>query len=468
MTRQFALLLAAALVYFALARFGMAIFSLKPSNITLLWLPSGIALVMCLQWGTRALPFIAVASFLANVDGMAGTSISDTVLHTSVAAITDTLTGFAAARLFRGIMPEGLQRTVDLLPFIFWVCLVPTLLSSVVLTINLVMGGYIPQSEFGSFVRMLVLADSLGILLVYPMYQSWRSRKANAGVNWRAKGLAAFSIGVLLFASSNGIPGMEFFLIPVLLILSFHVGMFSLTTMGTLTLVCVFAASARHSGPFTVDGIGDAGFRMVAFAFSSALTILGVALQRGQLEMTERTRQIWQDAAEHDLLTGLPNRRVFLPKVQLEHQRTLRSGKIYTIAMLDLDHFKDVNDTYGHHGGDLVLSAFANLLLENCRQLDTVARVGGEEFAILLPECEAESARVMLDRMRNKLAALSVMIDKRHVSVTVSIGIATYCVEDGQTANAVTRADLALYRAKQAGRNCIVLDGAATGPLRAA
>ncbi|MES2264435.1 MAG: diguanylate cyclase [Pseudomonadota bacterium] len=460
-TRPFLRLCGAALAYFALARFGMAVFGLKPSNITLLWLPSGIALVMCLEWGYRAIPFIIVASLCANLDGMMTGSLPATLLHTGLAAISDTLAGVLAMRLFRRFLPDGLARTSDLLPFILWVCLVPTGVSGVLLALNLASGAYIAWQDAGALVCMLVLADSLGLLLVYPVYQGWHARSAATPVQLRALAFAVPLIAGLLLASIRGVQGMEFFIVPVLLVLSFNVGLFSLTTIGALALFCLFAAAAHNAGPFAVHGNGDAHVRLLAFAFSSALTILGVALQRRQLDLTEHTRQLWQEAAEHDPLTGLLNRRAFMPKIHLEHQRCLRNGKTYAIAMLDLDHFKDINDTCGHQGGDRVLNLFAGVMLDNCRLIDTVARVGGEEFAILLPECSAEQARPILERLRGKLAALVVPMDQRAVSVTVSIGIASFDGGAEQVAEVVARADRALYRAKQTGRNRSIVDGQA-------
>jgi diguanylate cyclase (GGDEF)-like protein len=453
-------LLAAALAYYALARFGMAIFALKPSNITLLWLPSGIALAMCLEWGYRAVPYIVLASLAANFDGMAAASSPAHLAHTAVAALTDGLAGALAMHMYRSRLPDGLVRPADLLPFIFYVCLAPTALSSLILAANLASGGYIGWPEAGGLARVLVLADSLGLLLVYPAYQAWRQRSAAPPLRARPLLAAGVAVLALLLAGQSGMPGMEYFIIPVLLMLSFHSSLLGLTAVSALAIVAVMAAAAHHAGPFAGTG-GDVAFRVAAFAFSSALTVLGAALQHGQLEHAERTRRQWQEAAEHDALTGLPNRRLFMPKVQMEHQRSLRSGKPYAIAMLDLDHFKAINDCHGHAAGDLVLDAVATVLRENCRMIDTPARVGGEEFAVLLPECSGAQARPFLERLRGKLEELEIPVAGQRVRVTVSIGIASV---NGpyDTANAVAaRADQALYRAKQAGRNCSIVDAVA-------
>lgn len=453
-------LIIAALAYFALARFGMAIFALKPSNITLLWLPSGMALAMCLEWGYRAVPFVVLASLAANFDGMAAASSPAHLAHTMVAALTDGMAGALAMHMFRRMLPGGLARAADLLPFILYVCLVPTTVSSILIAANLAAGGYIPWRDAGALARVLVLADSLGLLLVYPAYQGWRQRRTAPPLRMQPLLAAATAVIALLLAGRAGLPGMEYFIFPVLLVLSFHTSLLGLTAASALTLVAVMAAAAQHSGPFDAAS-GDPAFRVAAFAFSSALTLLGAALQHGQLEHSERTCQLWQDAAEHDALTGLPNRRLFMPKVHMEHQRSLRSGKPYAIAMLDLDHFKAVNDCYGHAGGDRVLDAVAAVLRDNCRMIDTPARVGGEEFAILLPECSGAQARPFLERLRGKLAALEIAIAEQRVTVTVSIGIASFN-DPHDTAEAVAaRADRALYQAKQAGRNCSIVDALA-------
>ncbi len=457
-TRALLPLFGATVIYFALARFGMAVFALHPSNITPLWLPSGLALVMCLEWGMMAFPFIVLASFCANLEGMLGASLPLSLLHTGIAALTDGMAGVLAMRMFRVALPEGLSHSRDLLPFLAWVCLLPTLASSLILGVNLALGKYVSWADVGGLMRVLLLADSLGLLLVYPIYQGWQERARDPQGQARALLLAGLGIGALLAASLNGLPGMEFFIVPVLLMLSLYVGLLGLTSVGALTLIVIVAGAARHLGPFADGDLPSGHFRLAAFAFSCALTTLGMALQRGQLAQTEQTRQLWQDAAEHDALTGLLNRRVFLPRVQQEHQRSLRSKKPYAVAMLDLDHFKNVNNSHGHAGGDRVLSAFAAVVQENCRIIDTVARVGGEEFAVLLPECSAEQAEPILERIRSRLADLTVPIDGQGVTVTVSIGVAVGGSGPEAASEVLARADKALYRAKLAGRNRIVID----------
>jgi len=448
---------ATALVYYFLAHFGMALFALKPGNITLLWLPSGIALVMCLHWGYRSIPFIVLASFAANFSGMSAFSGPGPFLHTAVAAIADGMVGIIALHAFKHFLPNGLTRSHDLVPFGLWVCIVPTSITSSILSINLAVGGYIPWSETENFFLMLVLADSLGILLVYQVYQGWHDdgKMSRAELNWLAG--TTLVMAVLLMLGFTTLPGAVFFIVPLLLVLSFNVNLFGVATISSVSLMSIIVATAHNAGPFEVTDPADSNFRLMAFVFSSALTILGIALQNRQLISIERSSELWKDAAEHDPLTGLINRRAFLPRLQNEHQRALRTGNTYTFAMLDLDHFKSINDAYGHHCGDAVLCALAAVMVENCRSIDAVVRMGGEEFGILFPECHIDEALIALERIRKRFENSSVMADGKLIFVTVSIGVASFADAQEKDIEVVERADKALYAAKAEGRNQIAV-----------
>ncbi len=451
-------LLLAALIYLGLARFGMALFSLKPSNITLLWLPSGVALVMCLQWGYRALPFIMAASFVANYAGMSTNTGANPVLHTAISAMADGMVGIIAMHMFRRFLPNGLSRTHDLLPFGLWVCLLPTTITSTILAANLAAGGYIAWHETSGFIHMLILGDSLGMLLIYQIYQGWLDREPISRSEQRWLGASVLVMLALLAAGFTVLPGMIYFIVPMMLVLSFNAGLIGVATISSATLISIIVATAHNAGPFVAAAPMESHFQLMAFVFSSALTILGIALQNRQLLTTEQSIVMWKDAAEHDPLTGLMNRRAFIPRLQSEHQRALRTGNAYTFAMLDLDHFKRLNDTYGHDFGDLVLRNFAAIMVENCRAIDVVVRMGGEEFGILFPECAADEALVPLERIRTKFEQGGLMVGNHAVSVTVSIGVATLADIHESELQIVTRADNALYAAKSQGRNRIIVD----------
>lgn len=161
-----------------------------------------------------------------------------------------------------------------------------------------------------------------------------------------------------------------------------------------------------------------------------------------------------------DPLTGLANRRFLYATLDREIDRVTRAGDSALLMMLDIDHFKSINDAHGHLAGDLVLQSVARTLNACVRPMDTVARYGGEEFAVVLPSCQATFARAVAERMRRAIESTPVRISPvEQVNVTVSIGGAFALQWIRSTKQLwAERADQQLYQAKQAGRNCIVLE----------
>jgi len=167
-----------------------------------------------------------------------------------------------------------------------------------------------------------------------------------------------------------------------------------------------------------------------------------------------RLHDVVQWQAITDELTGLVNRRRFLDALRTEIQRGQRLGGRLSVVLADLDDFKLVNDRFGHHAGDEVLLAFADLLRAHGRDVDVAARLGGEEFAILLPETGIEGASAGAERLRRSLAQLGLPLgdNGREVHVTASFGVAE--LSNGQSLDGLLRAaDTALYRAKGNGKN---------------
>ncbi len=166
--------------------------------------------------------------------------------------------------------------------------------------------------------------------------------------------------------------------------------------------------------------------------------------------------------ARTDALTGLPNRRDILARAQAELERSLRTRHPVSLLMLDLDHFKAINDQYGHPVGDTVLRAVAMIGQARLRRIDALGRIGGEEFLVVLPESDDDDARAAAERVRNAFAEARIDSTSGPLSVTVSIGAITYRPhETPQVAAALldrllAEVDAALYQAKQAGRNRVV------------
>lgn len=173
-----------------------------------------------------------------------------------------------------------------------------------------------------------------------------------------------------------------------------------------------------------------------------------------------------ENLSSTDQLTGLYNRRIVMERLDEEHARFQRSGQTYAVIMIDLDHFKQVNDTYGHASGDAVLREVARRLRQSVRNTDTLARMGGEEFVLLLPMNDADGALVHAGRIRKRLSAEPVDTPRGPVAVTASLGVAEVFSSDKAAESVVSRADAALYQAKALGRNRVECAARAAMPDR--
>lgn len=154
-----------------------------------------------------------------------------------------------------------------------------------------------------------------------------------------------------------------------------------------------------------------------------------------------------------DYLTGVHNRRHFLELAERELRRLKRRKSRCGLLLIDLDHFKSVNDQLGHAAGDAVLKTFARRCCGVLREVDIFGRLGGEEFAVLLPDTDVEGARIVAERVRERVAEMEMRTPEGNVSITVSIGVADTERPVANVEELITRADKALYRAKDAGRN---------------
>jgi two-component system, cell cycle response regulator len=182
------------------------------------------------------------------------------------------------------------------------------------------------------------------------------------------------------------------------------------------------------------------------------------------LELQEQlvnAREQLRMQATHDALTGLFNRAAILEVLEREVVRSNREKYPMAVIMADLDHFKDINDTYGHQAGDEVLKETARRMLASFRPYDVVGRYGGEEFLIVVPTSELATAMELADRLRQNISAEPVVASTGFpIPVTLSLGVASSSTERNQPAHLLRLADEALYTAKNAGRNRVESAGA--------
>jgi two-component system, cell cycle response regulator len=216
------------------------------------------------------------------------------------------------------------------------------------------------------------------------------------------------------------------------------------------------AVEALHRGvqDFLVEPVSD-GELIARVASAGRTKVL-------QQELIEQTRRL-ETLIFEDSLTGLANRRYILTQLGSQVSAARRHGRPVSVAIVDIDHFKPVNDEHGHHAGDLVLVAVAASLSNHLRAEDQLGRLGGEEFLVVLPDTDAAAAERVTEKLRCEVAGTRVQHDGHELSVTVSIGMATW---DGEPPEELLRrADEALYAAKAAGRDR-ALSAPATVPRR--
>jgi diguanylate cyclase (GGDEF)-like protein len=202
---------------------------------------------------------------------------------------------------------------------------------------------------------------------------------------------------------------------------------------------------APFSGVYLESGLVEGLHLLASLVIVSTRLLVLVMLVSGRLQV-ELNR-----LATHDALTELPNRRAFLPQAEREIEQARRHGRQLAVLVLDLDHFKRVNDTRGHAEGDRVLRHVASLLRKELRGMDLPSRFGGEEFHLLLPDSGPAEAYRAADRLREKLAAAT--------EITASVGVAIFPDHGADLGALLMTADRALYRAKQAGRNRVEMAG---------
>ena len=187
------------------------------------------------------------------------------------------------------------------------------------------------------------------------------------------------------------------------------------------------------------------------------VVLLSLALA-DRMKITQEEKRIAEKEAKTDMVTGLFNRRAYNEICNMEYQRLVRNHRILSVVMFDIDHFKRINDTYGHDTGDIVLKNVAQIVESVIREYDYAFRIGGDEFLLLLPETNREQASLLAERIRKQIEDQKV-VDKNNLilSLTASFGIAQYNQNDASIETVTRKADEALYQAKKSGRNRVVV-----------
>jgi diguanylate cyclase len=248
-------------------------------------------------------------------------------------------------------------------------------------------------------------------------------------------------------------------------------GILDLVTRNAAELATGVSRFQADTGPMLagVDAIRDReAFASLLQAFKVATLSLHQTVDVSRRELDETRRRLAEvtgelrrseELARTDPLTGFCNRRAMDEIVTREIARARRSGDPFCVAILDIDHFKEVNDDHGHGAGDQALVHVALVVKSGIRETDVICRHGGEEFVIVLPGASAEGARFVIDRLRLMVEKTPLVLGKGRVTLRFSAGVAEWRPQD-RLDGLLERADQALYAAKRAGRNRVVVAGA--------
>ncbi len=227
------------------------------------------------------------------------------------------------------------------------------------------------------------------------------------------------------------------------------------TVKRALYLASITCATYAAFTLLTIDDQGELAMILLRIPFLLAMTLIYGALAEFTKEV-QRAKEKLAYAAMHDVLTGIPNRRYLLDMLAKQLQESHRFGSPLSCMSMDLDHFKNINDTHGHAMGDLVLQEFSMLLVAHCRGYDLVGRLGGDEIVSVLPRAAPEHAMAAADRFREKVQRYQFGGGEVPLSLTTSIGVTTYLPSEMELitpGEMLKAADKALYRAKEQGKN---------------
>src|SRR5688572_13154272 len=453
--------------YFVAAKASLLL-AIPPGYATAVWPPSGIALAALLLLGNRVWPGIWVGAALANYTVNSSFFLAVTM---GTGNVLEALAGAALMRRYVGI-PRRFERAREVVLFVA-AAAVSSTIAATIAVLSMTAMGLVSWPEFLPNWRTWWQGDLAGIIIVTPLILSWRLRRASP---WsRRKRLEAAGLGLLLLAASflvfSEAAGelQTFALLPFMIWAALRFSQRVVTT--AIAGICAIAVyyTLDGMGPFALPSLNESLLVLLAFISTVVVTTLvlsAVITERRQamLALQQALAGVREEALT-DPLTGLYNRRYLWEFLRREWVRARRGGRPLSVIMLDLDHFKRINDSFGHQAGDYVLAAVAGLLRNEIRSSDIVCRYGGEEFALVLPEASYESVRQRAEEIRAAIKQL----DLRHQGValggiTASLGIAQFPHHaDGPDA-LMTAADAALYEAKSTGRDRAVFGPPLPGP----
>jgi diguanylate cyclase (GGDEF)-like protein len=439
---------AACAAYILAAKLSLRLATVNPSASPF-WPPTGIAMVTLLLLGLRYWPAILVGAFFAN---LTTTGSVLTSLGIGAGNCLEAVTAcYLVSRFANG--KDVFDRTWDILRFALYAGILSTGIAATLGVTSLSLGGFAPWHQYGIIWRTWWLGDAAGALVFAPFLLLW---SANPVPRWSRRQVAeaaallastllicAIVFGSLLHSEIRNDP-WTFLCTPFLIWAAFRFG-----TREASAIICIVCAIAvvgtTHGyGPFARPSPNDSLLLMQSFLSIQALTTLVFAA-----EVSERRRQEAhaKQLAVRDPLTGLANYRLLVDRLDEQIKRYGRTNKPFVVLLMDLDGLKKINDQYGHLVGSLAICRLAEVLHLSCRETDTAARYGGDEFALVLTETSAESAALVAQRVAQRLS-----MDAEEPRLSASIGIAEFPRDGATIEHLLSAADQSLYNDKRRDR----------------
>jgi diguanylate cyclase (GGDEF)-like protein len=445
LAKQILIGLAACATYILAAKLSLRLATVHPSASPF-WPPTGIAIVTLLLLGLRCWPAIFAGAFLVNLT-TAGSVL--TSLGIGAGNCLEAVTAcYLVTRFAQG--KDVFDRTWDILRFALYSGILSAGIAATFGVTSLALGGFAPWHQYGIVWRTWWLGDAAGALVFAPFLLLW---SANPVPRWSQRQVAeagallastllisGIIFGPLLHSEVKNDP-WTFLCTPFLIWAAFRFGPREASAI--ICLVCAIAVigTTHGYGPFARPSPNDSLLLLQSFLSIQALTTLVFAA-----EVSERRRQEEhaKQLAVRDPLTGLANYRLLVERVEEQIKRYGRTGKPFSILLLDLDGLKKINDEYGHLVGSLAICRLAEVLHLSCRETDTAARYGGDEFALVMTESSAESAALVAQRVAQRLSQ-----DAEEPRLSVSIGISEFPRDGATIEHLLSAADHALYNDKR-------------------
>ena len=433
------------IVYFLAGKLGLSMAFVHPSS-TAVWPASGIALAAFLFFGKRVWPGVFLGAFLVNI-----TTVG-TVLTSLGIATGNTLEGLIAACLVTRFANgrNAFGRGTDSVKFALLAGTVGTAVAATIGVTSLSLAGFVPWADYRDIWLTWWLGDGVGAIIVTPLLILWISN-FRVPRRWASIGeLFALLIGLfvvgeiifcgLFFSAPRNYP-LEYLCVPFLIWAALRFGRREASLAIVLLSSIAVWGTLHGAGPFATGTKNESLLLLQSFMGIVAVMTLALAAQAAE---RRRVDEQILNLAVSDPLTGLANYRRLVDILDAEIRRFGRTNRTFAVLLLDLDGLKAINDAHGHLTGSRALCRMADILRVHCREIDTAARYGGDEFALVIPEAGPDEALRVGHRIRERVGR-----DSEEPRISVSVGAAVYPLDGESRDELLGAADRALYEMKR-------------------